>query len=196
MKIKLGIALLATFSVAASADPRDDALASIVACRSISGVLQRLACFDNATAHVAVPGTTPSRPAQAMSAPAAPAQDFTVQSLPSSNVRAPQTSTDSFGSESVASAGAVAYPLHHAGDTVDSIFAHLASYSFGGDGRATFTLDNGQVWRQATSDQPLRRLANPAASYQVKISREGGASGSYTLRLSGMARTVFVRRIR
>lgn len=111
-------------------------------------------------------------------------------------MRAPQTSVESFGSESVASGGASAYPLHHAGDTVDSIFARLASYAAVSDGRITFVLDNGQAWRETGSGQSLRQLTKPAASYRVKISREGGASGSYTLHLSGMARTFFVRRVR
>ena len=194
MKSWLAISLLLVVPGVAGAEPRDDALGAVIGCRSIASPSQRLACFDSASARaVAAPATANARE---VASPAAPAQDFTVQSLPSSQARAPQTSTESFGSESLASGGSVAYPLHHAGDTVDSIFAHLASYALGNGDRVTFVLDNGQAWRQSSSGQALRQLSKPATSYQVKVSRDGGASGSYTLRLSGMERTFFVRRVR
>ena len=53
--------------------------------------------------------------------------------------------------------------------------AHLASVSRNSAGRAVFTLDNGQVWRQSETRASFEARAGDA----VKISR--GAMGSFWL---------------
>jgi hypothetical protein len=99
-----------------------------------------------------------------------------------------------FGSESIANGGARAYPIPMDGDTIDQISARLIAYAFE-NGFVSVTLDNGQVWRQTAGSDPVGHLSRPALSYAAVIAR-GSINGSYTMKLSGLARPIAVRRIR
>ena len=104
-----------------------------------------------------------------------------------------QTTVAEFGSESIASGGRDAYPIAMDGDTIDQVSARLVNYQFV-DGYVIVTLDNGQMWRETVDGQPLQHLQRPALSYAAVIGR--GGSGSYGMKLSGVAREIPVRRIR
>jgi hypothetical protein len=106
--------------------------------------------------------------------------------------RAPQRTVAEFGSESIANGGTHAYPQAMDGDTIDAFSARLAGYDLGG-GALVVTLDNGQVWRQVSGD-PVGHLQYAAAHYVATISR--GSSGAYDLKLSGMGRSLAIRRLR
>jgi hypothetical protein len=98
-----------------------------------------------------------------------------------------------FGSESIANGGRQAFPIAMDNDTIDQISARLVSYAFN-DGYVVVSLDNGQVWRQTADGKPLQSLSRPALAYSTMISR--GGAGSYDMKLSGVGRTIAVRRIR
>jgi hypothetical protein len=106
--------------------------------------------------------------------------------------RAPQRTVAEFGSESIANGGSHAYPQAMDGDTIDAFSARLASYDLSG-GALVVSLDNGQVWRQVSGD-PVGHLQYAAPRYVATISR--GSSGAYDLKLSGMGRSLAVRRLR
>jgi hypothetical protein len=193
----------------AAADPRDDALAAMLRCSALTDRGARLGCYDatvsrapNALNH---PMAAPPRIAPPLAAnvppPAAPVAARRERSSgfisgifgADGPKRAVQTSPAQFGSESIASGGARAYPIPMDGDTIDQINARLIRYSFE-SGLVTVTLDNGQVWRQTAGLDPVGHLARPALSYAATIAR-GSVNGSYTMKLSGLARPIAVRRI-
>lgn len=202
------LALLA--AQAAKADPRDDALSAMLRCSGVGDKAQRLVCYDSAV--VRVPGalnnissapTAQSQPRMTASAvpPPAPAiaprrkqsGSFMDRLFGAGPKRAPQTTVAQFGSESIANGGAHAAPIAMDGDTIDQISARLVSYEFS-NGYVIATLDNGQVWRQTADGNPVQTLSRPALAYSAIISR--GGAGSYEMKLSGLARTIAVRRIR
>ena len=196
--------LFLLFAGAASADPRDDALVAVLRCSGMSDTVQRLACYDSVA--VRVPGalSAPVAPAASAAPAAAPAavtpaprkskSSFFSRMLGLDNRRPPQTTAEQFGSESIANGGASAIPFGVAGDTVNQISARLTEYEFA-NGYVTVSLDNGQVWRQASSDQPLGHLSKPARAY-VAVIRRGRSGDSYAMTLGNLAGTISVRRIR
>ncbi|HEU0096544.1 MAG TPA: hypothetical protein VFQ52_08820 [Rhizomicrobium sp.] len=189
----------------AQADPRDDALSAMLRCSALTDRAARLGCYDATVSRA--PGAL-NQPAAIMHPPVAnvppPAAPVAAQRERSSSFvsgifgsgpsRAVQTSPAQFGSESIANGGARAYPIPMDGDTVDQISARLIGYAFE-NGFVTVTLDNGQVWRQTAGADPVGHLSRPALSYAAVIAR-GSINGSYTMKLSGLARPIAVRRIR
>jgi len=200
-------------SVAAQADPRDDAISAVLRCASVSDKGQRLACYDSASVRLpgairtpaAAPATMPPSPPVAM-ASVAPAPDVPppVRHTRHSNgfldklfgpdgpKRAPQKTVAEFGSESIANGGAHAYPQAMDEDAIDAISGRLVTYDLSG-GFLIATLDNGQVWRQVSAE-PLGHLQYAASRYVATISR--GGSGAYVMKLNGVGRGLPVRRIR
>ena len=206
--MKTGLIFAALFAAAfsaANADPRDDALAAMRRCSTVSDRNARLGCFDAtiARAPVSAPGyAAPVRPAPEVTASAPPpappprkrTSGFMASLFGDGPPRDPQTTVGEFGSESLANGGAHANPIPIRGDTIDQFSARLVAASFA-SGFITVTLDNGQVWRQTAGADALGSLSKPASSYTVIIAR-GNFDGSYAMRLSGVARLVPVRRIR
>jgi hypothetical protein len=193
----------------ASADPRDDALAAMLRCSALADRGARLGCFDATVSRAPgalnqpAPKPASARPPVAayVPPPAAPApaprersSGFISGIFGSGPKRPVQTSVAQFGSESIANGGARAYPIPMDGDTIDQIGARLIGYTFE-NGFVTVTLDNGQVWRQTAGSDPVGHLSRPALAYAAVIGR-GSVNGSYTLKLSGLARPIAVRRIR
>jgi hypothetical protein len=105
--------------------------------------------------------------------------------------RAPQRTVAEFGSESIANGGARAFPQPLDDDLIDAISARLSDYDLS-SGSLIVTLDNGQTWRQV-SGEPVGHLQFAARRYVATISR--GGSGAYLLKLSGIGRSLPVRRI-
>jgi len=207
----IAFAALFLLPAAALADPRDDALSAVLRCSGMSDKAQRLACYDSAA--VRVPGALHAAPAAAApmpapvaitSAPPAPGVPPPVRHVrksegffaklfgPEGPKREAQRTVAEFGSESIANGGARAYPLAMDGDTIDAFSARLANYDLS-SGQLIVTLDNGQVWRQVAGD-PLGHLQYAAIHYVATISR--GGSGAYGMKLTGMSRTLPVRRLR
>jgi hypothetical protein len=190
----------------ALADPRDDALSAMLRCSALADRGARLGCYDATVSRApgamnSVPVAPPRPVASAVPPPAAlaPARrerssGFISGIFGSGPSRAVQTSPAQFGSESIANGGARAYPIPMDGDTVDQISARLIAYAFE-NGFVTVTLDNGQVWRQTPGPDPVGHLSRPVLAYAAVIER-GSVNGSYTMKLSGLARPIAVRRIR
>jgi lipoprotein-anchoring transpeptidase ErfK/SrfK len=168
-----------------AACPASEPLAPILACRALADPPARLACFDRESAKLvpaSAAATAPARTAP-VSAPAAAVSAASAASIPAAapTTAAPvpaaipvSTAKENFG----LSEGAVAKKEVDAGSRpkeLSSIDAHIVTVSVAGVGLATFTLDNGQVWRQLSPEGDL--LAKPGEP--VSVSR--GVFRSYWL---------------
>jgi hypothetical protein len=150
-----------------AAYPASEPLTPLLACRTVADPAARLACFDRESARLLpAPAATATTPAPAPSAPvSAPAASA---AIPASNAK------ENFG----LSEGAVAKKEVDAGarpKELSNIDAHIVAVSVAGAGLTTFTLDNGQVWRQLSAEGDL--LAKPGDP--VTVSR--GVFRSYWL---------------
>jgi hypothetical protein len=189
---------------AAQADSQTDVLQAMLHCSATADRGARLACYDEAVLRApgaltrpALSAPPPPSPAASAAPPPAPVLHRSRGFLgdifgPDNSNRPPQTTVAQFGSESIASGGAHAYPGPLDADTLDEITARLVRYDIQG-GFLVVTLDNGQVWRQV-SGAPVGTLANAAASYRVTIGRS--LADTYSMKLSHFGRTLAVRRIR
>jgi hypothetical protein len=162
-----------------------DAPAGLLACRNISDAAARLACFDREAAGLA-PAPTASVAALPVPPPSsAPAASASVAATPLASAPAASTAVrpapvldpqQQFGlPERAVAAKEVAAGTRSADAT--KVEAHLVEIAPAVDGRALFTLDNGQVWRQLSSEGDLLAKQGDA----VTISR--GLLGSYWLAL-------------
>ncbi len=203
----LTFAGLLLLPAAAQADPREEALSAMLRCSGIGDRSQRLACYDSAVVRAPDalrPAPVQAAPYQAPMVAGSAAVPPPVRHSrrgngffdrlfgPGGPKRAPQRTVAEFGSESIANGGARAFPQAMDDDAIDAISARLANYDLS-SGLLIVTLDNGQVWRQVSGD-PVGHLQYAAVRYVATISR--GGSGAYLLKLSGMGRTLAVRRIR
>jgi len=159
--------LLVVIAAAAAAMAQDTLPAQLTACLQITGLLQRLACYDRAAQAIGpVLRSVPAqRPVAQMAAPAANA--------------APPTG---LGSERLPRTGTV--------KRAQEMIASVAGISYDARGHFTVTLDNGQIWRQLEGDTGALQAAR---SSTVRISR--GALGSYDLNIVGRNATYRVLRL-
>jgi hypothetical protein len=174
-----------------------DPLAGLLACRGLKDPTARLACFDREAAALSSAPTAGGAAAPLAATPArAPLAAGSVAAPPA--VAAPATAPAAAAPPAVAAPSAPAPVLtpeqqfglperkvvekEVAAGTrsadASKIEAHLARIAVGADGRAVFTLDNDQVWRQLQPEGDLMAKGGDA----VTISR--GLLGSYWLALS------------
>lgn len=134
-------------------------------CSLIVSDLRRLACYDQLAnglpANLVVPPVTAQTPNSVASAQKDP------------------TPRDTFGLESVI-----------ADDSPDSIVSTIVGEFDGWSGKTTFTLANGQIWKQSNSGKVVFHATDP----QVTISKS--VFGSYKLEIEGLNKTVNVRRVK
>ena len=159
-------------------------LAPLLACRAVADSAARLACFDRESANLAgapaaVGATAGASAGSGPSAPKMPAASPEVSApVPASApaavsggtqaavASAPASSKENFG----LSATAVSQKEVAAGTRpaeLKSIDAHVVAVSSTGTGLATFTLDNGQVWRQLSPEGDL--LSRPGDRVTVSL---------------------------
>jgi hypothetical protein len=185
-----------------------DPLTGLFACRNLKDPTARLACFDREAAALsqAPRASAPAAPATTATPAQAPLAAGTVAAPPA--VAAPATAPPAAATRAAAplaaATPAVAAPSPPApvlspeqqfglperkvvekevaagtrAADASKIEAHLARIAVGTDGRAVFTLDNDQVWRQLQPEGDLMAKGGDA----VTISR--GLLGSYWLALS------------
>lgn len=153
------LALAATIAspVHAQAPSAEQQLGSVQACRAITDVAERVACYDRTSA----PGTAPAQAAAPPSPPPSPEEQFgrsTERARPAPPPPPQQQAR-------------VAQP-----QPLEQISAKIASLRSDALGRLSFVLDNGQVWRMTESEGTFDF---PSRGDTVTIRR--GAVGGYRL---------------
>ena len=185
-RIFLVTSVLLTASSPASAESLQ---AQLGHCVRITGLLQRLACYDGVVKDAGIAQTAsghvvPASPSTSVQpAPAAP-----IMAAPGLASVAPvnpvPATASTFGSESLPQA------RRPPSGSAKSIVAGVAGLSFDGTGHFTVTLDNGQVWRQLPGDISILRQTQVGS---VRIARS--VFGSYDLNLPGQHASYRVERV-
>ncbi|HEY7976568.1 MAG TPA: hypothetical protein VID67_00130 [Rhizomicrobium sp.] len=190
--------LLAIFSTAALAGPRDDVLAAMGKCATLTDDKARLGCYDAVAPRLRdalnAPPETLSHP------PTKEEQEswfgFNWGSIFGTSPDK-QVTPKEFGSDQLPAAAAPATAEPGAPpppEVVDSISAKLSDFSFTQFGKFIIFLDNGQVWRQLQGDSGTAHFDSPAASNTITIER--GAVGSYNLRINDSNKIYKVTRMK
>jgi hypothetical protein len=157
---------------------QDSLPAQVTACLQITGMLQRLACYDR-VAHTISPA--PVMRSNPVPKPLASAPAPAVGVVPPVAVAAPPAG---LGSERLPQAVST-------NRAQQQLLAGVASISYDARGHFTITLDNGQVWRQLEGDTSM--LTGSRIS-TVRITR--GALGSYDLNVVGRNATYRITRLK
>lgn len=195
------LASLAAFTVAAASPalagkPLDRAVESAIACRTVEGAQERLACFDRAAEGLAG------------------AKGETARQVAAAKEDRKRNERDSFGLTGAVIAKGDAEPdsesevdskefgvedvpeLRRAReeDRVNEVAAQAVSIQYVRGGRVTLELDNGQVWRQLDSDSTYLPGAKKDRTYSVTLKR--AAMGSYRARIEELDKSIRVRRVK
>jgi len=167
---------------ATAAMAQDTLPVQLTACLQITGLLQRLACYDRVAHSVSPPprGGPAQRPVPQTAPAIANAAPPAIYAAPPI-AAAPATGLGSERLPRTASA---------ARRSAQELTAALAGVSYDARGRFTITLDNGQVWRQLEGDTGVLQASRNST---VRISR--GALGSYDLNIVGRNATYRVSRL-
>lgn len=164
LNIIAGITLLSAQS--AMADSLNEQL---LQCRTVDNDIARLQCFDDATQHMNKATKEIKAAVIKQSAPVAAATPPAVV--------APKTQTEIFGFES--------QQIRNA--TPDKLLVTVVEVTKSLRGKSTFTLANGQVWKQKDSE-----------SYRLKSDKQvfikKGALGSFFLGQEGRNKKIRVKR--
>jgi pyruvate/2-oxoglutarate dehydrogenase complex dihydrolipoamide acyltransferase (E2) component len=183
--------------------------AALQACVRITQDSERLACFDReiaalaagsrpavsagagaaaATAAAAAPSAKAAAPAAGAAPPAASAAAPTAGAAAPTAGAHPLTAEEEMGLSAAGIRKLEAEKgISPAAKPPKELTAHLASVSRNSAGRAVFTLDNGQVWRQSETRQRFEARAGEA----VKITP--GGLGSFWLSTDAHNQTRVVR---
>lgn len=168
-------------AVPAHADPAREALSEFAKCSSVSAVIERLQCYDNAAVAAKM----------ALAAPPAAQQQAAVQTEEEESggvlqwfglsESKPVKKAEDFGRPP---------PPPDAPKEVTAIAARVSKFSRTGLGKAVFTLDNGQVWTQIEGDSLEVRDAHQGDEVTI----EKAFFGSYSLIFKERKGLVKVRR--
>jgi hypothetical protein len=183
--------LAITIGLAAASPASAESLQSQLArCVRLTGLLQRLACYDGVVKDAGITAPVPARASSAnpySSGQAAPVPAPVMVAPPLASA-APATSpppaVSSFGSESLPRAR-----MPPSG-SARAITAGVVNLVFDGTGHFTVTLDNSQVWRQVAGDVSILRQTQISSVHIVR-----SVFGSYDLSLPGLHASYRVVRI-
>jgi pyruvate/2-oxoglutarate dehydrogenase complex dihydrolipoamide acyltransferase (E2) component len=192
LRVPATAVILVLFSKGASADLSAD----LRRCALILDSIERLACYDGlskraATAVTAPVAATAAAPVSAAAAPAATAA--AAQAAPPPVAPAvPPAEPPPETAPAAADADSEDFGLEEQRAAETKLIRSRIDGIFDGwSGKTEFTLENGQVWRQAAGGKLVARESeNP----EVEIKR--GFMGVYYLKVDGYNPTVKVRRIK
>jgi hypothetical protein len=167
--------------VPAQADPSREALSEFAKCSSISAVIERLQCYDNAAVAAKMALAAPPSAQQQASIQTEEEESGGVLQWFGLSESKPVKKAEDFGRPP---------PPPDAPKEVTAIAASVSKFSRTGLGRAIFTLDNGQVWTQIEGDSIEVRDAKPGDEVTV----EKAFFGSYSLIFKERKGLIKVRR--
>jgi hypothetical protein len=183
--IALAAAILLPGAAMAGPDPRQDLIDGMAKCATVADNTVRLACYDalNPTLHAAQ--VTPPPPvAPAMAPPATTADNsrpwYDLFGVSPSHQTTPQT----FGSEGLQAPPPPAgtQPTDKPPEALESITATVTDFSFNPYDKFVVFLDNGQIWKQLSSDSGIKARFAKGGKNVVVISR--GLIGSYNMNIN------------
>lgn len=189
--------IAAAFVFAASgalAGARDDVIAAMGKCATLTDDKARLACYDALSPQVKEALGSPPNSLPGNRAPTEDEQKswfgFNLDSLFGSSPEQ-QTTPQQFGSDKLATVHA---QEQSAAQTVDSISAGVTDYAFTPFGKFIVFLDNGQVWRQEEGDADRAFFRKVPKDNTVTIGR--GLLGSYNLKINDSEKIYKVTRVK
>ncbi|GAB4533747.1 MAG: hypothetical protein Kow00133_21470 [Amphiplicatus sp.] len=176
--------VIAAVAVQSAPAQTKDAVAEVLACRSIEDDAQRLACLDEAAAGLAAAVSG----AQASAAPAEdPAATFGF------NRQEPVRTEDEFGAEDLPKQAAAPVEKEEEGRDIRELRARVLESGANPFGKAILVLENGQVWRQLDSDNVRLRIPRGVAATAII---KKSALGGYRMTVEPLGRTIRVRRVK
>ena len=176
---KILAALLTLIPTLAWAAARDDVVAGVMRCASITDNRSWLNCFYGSAQPMRQQLGLPPAPATQTQLVPPPASSQPMPA-PIANAAPPRQSRSFFGDV--------------LGGRILINKMAAASYNVDAQGRFTVTLTDGQVWRQVAGDDSFAHWSKPASHYLVTIKE--GALGSYSLEVPDDNRLYKVNRIR
>ena len=196
MRIRLSVAVLGASlltALSAGAQPsEEEAIDRTIACREIADDLERLACLDKAADTLAV--TRIIREEKVAEEKREEREDFGLAGADREDdeeaVAAPVVADtpDDFGSEAIPEVR-----RDREEKRLKSITAKVAEIRINPYNKVTLTLDNGQVWRQLSSDNKSLGVPSDGKLYTARIKRS--LMGNYMLTIEELKRTIRVRRV-
>lgn len=167
-------------ATSAMAGPREDALAGISRCATLSDDRTFLECLYGAA--------QPLRAELGLS----PARDFQIRLVPPAVAALPQNTPAH--ADMPRAARQEGNNVGLLGDLFGKNSLHMASYSFDPRGLFTVTLSNGDVWRQDANDTNYAHWSGKAANYPVTLTP--GEFGKSRLSVRGEPGAYRVERVR
>ncbi|WP_428407667.1 hypothetical protein [Hyphococcus sp.] len=186
MNAALSAILAALFVAAAAAQPSEtEAVDDAIACLSVEGDGERLACLEKAAKTLQV--TRIVREEEAAAAEENEKANFGLagDSGPEQVAEAPEE----FGEENVDE-----IRRDKDGKRIKSIKAKIVEVRLNPRNVATISLENGQVWRQLNSDDKILRFGNKERLLTAKVKRS--ILGNYMLTVEELHQTIRVRRVK
>ena len=195
--IAAGVAV--TLSSAHAQDAEEDAaIDAAIACRDISDPLQRLACLDAAAETLAV--TRIIREGDEEEEGGSNAEPILEESFGLSSDDATEAETKRSATkptETVEEFGSEFFPdeqRKREDRKLKSITSNVTEVRINKLGKVTVTLENGQVWRQLSSDNKSIRFYGKDRLYSATVKRS--RFGNYLMTVDQLKRTIRVRRIK
>jgi len=195
--IAFSVVLTALFANAdASAQETEDAaIDKAIACRDIAEPLERLACLDAAAETLAV--TRIIREEEIATKAREEKENFGLAKkdaepketpAPTAQVAEITETPDEFGSEGIRKDR-----KERDKGKLKSIESKIAEIRINQFGKVTLTLENGQIWRQLSSDNKTVHFSKNDRLYTAKVKRS--LMGNYMLTVNELKRTIRVRRV-
>jgi hypothetical protein len=178
----LASAIAAPLSIGAAAAQGDPSAAAdaAIACLDIEDAGARLACLEGAAQEL-----------KATRVRRETAEESAAAEVASAPVIADgATEEELFGAEALAATKEAVREK----DRTTRLNSKVVEFRVNRLGDITAVLENGQVWRQLSSDSTVIRLPTKDKVFTVAIKR--GPLGNYTMKINEMKRTIRVRRIK
>ncbi len=173
-------------SFGASAQMADPAeLSEIASCRQIPKANDRLRCFDRTTKIMETPATSIAAVVEDGEGEVAAAPVITEAEK-----------EEERRSDLVAGFGAEDLVVQDADKRLKELRAVATEITKDRRGNFVITLDNGQVWRQLSSDTKKLRVRKDKEGDGHEVILKKRSLGAYTLRLTTAKRSILVRRIK
>lgn len=178
--LSLAAAAPVAFGAAVAQSDQNAAADAAIACLDIEDTQARLACLEGAAQELKATRVRRETAEESAAADAAAAPV----------VADGASEEDLFGAEALASTKKAVREK----DQTTRLNSKVVEFRVNQLGDITAVLENGQVWRQLSSDSTVIRLPGNSKVFTVTIKR--GPLGNYIMKINELKRTIRVRRIK